>query len=205
MQQQQARLLLDELKRGAENDVKIGLQGTGRLYYDLLLSYLFTGDHIDPAEEGIGIQRTIRALGSKQNLTSETLRVGDTYAITLTVTVPEERHAVAVESPVPAGMEVIDVSLQTSQQDLLSQLDDSTHQWDRSYWERGLWVFNHTEVRDDEQFLFADTMPAGVYQYTFLARATTPGTFKRRPTRAFEMYFPEVFGQTDGGLVTIAE
>ncbi len=205
LQHQDATVLLDALKRGAENEVKIGLKGTGRIYYDLLLSYLFTGDRIEPAEEGIGVTRTIRALGGKQNLTDETLKVGETYSVTLTVTVPEERHAVAVESPVPAGMEIVDVSLQTSQQQLLTPLDDSSHSWDREYWERGLWAFNHTEVRDDGYFLFADTLPAGVYQYTYLARATTPGTYRRRPTRAFEMYFPEVFGQTDGALVTVKE
>lgn len=205
LQRQEVRLALDELKRGEENPVQIGLSGNGRLYYDLLLSYLFTGDRIEPAEEGIGVQRSVRPVGKKESLTSETLKVGETYAITLTLSVPQERHYVAVESPIPAGMEIIDLSLETSQQQLLSGADDAGTSWSRDYWERGLWAFGHREVRDDRYFLFAETLPAGVYQYTYLARATTPGTFRRRPTRAFEMYFPEVFGQTDGTLVTIGE
>ncbi|MEK7218347.1 MAG: hypothetical protein AAB728_02680, partial [Patescibacteria group bacterium] len=73
------------------------------------------------------------------------------------------------------------------------------------YGESGLWHFTHREVRDDQLFLFADTLPAGVYQYRYLVRATVPGTFHERPARAYEMYFPETFGQTEGKMVTISE
>lgn len=196
---------LNALKRGEENDVKIGLNGKGRLYYDLLLSYLFTGDEIAPAEEGIGISREVKPLSAKDRSTAREFKVGGTYVVTLTVTVPEERRFVAVESPVPAGMEVIDLMLETSQKSLLSEVDDATKSWDRSYWESGLWRFSHREVRDDRFFLFAETLPAGVYQYHYIVRATTPGVYRERPARAFEMYFPEVFGQTAGMVVIIKE
>ncbi len=192
---------LDALLRGRENDVRIEVEGKGRLYYDLLLSYLFTGERIAPSEEGIGITRDVRSLTSK----STQYAVGETYVVTLTITVPEERRFVAVESPVAAGMELIDLTLETSQQSLLSDADDSMRTWDESYWESGLWRFAHREVRDDRLFLFAETLPAGVYQYRYLMRATTPGVYRERPARAFEMYFPEVFGQTEGSVVTIKD
>lgn len=198
---QSTTMSLDDLKRGKKNDVRIGLTGKGRLYYDLLLSYLFTGDVIAPAEEGIGITRDMRPL-TGQSTTG--YQVGETYIVTLTVTTSEERRFVAVESPVPAGMEIIDLALETSQQSLLSKADDTMRTWDETYWQSGLWHFTHHEVRDDRFFLFAETLPAGVYQYHYLVRATTPGTYRQRPAHAFEMYFPEVFGQTEGGLVTIS-
>lgn len=194
---------LQDLKRGEENDVKIGLQGTGRLYYDLLLSYLFTGDRIEPAEEGIGIQRSIRPLEGAMPATGP--KVGGTYVVKLTITVPQQRNYVAVESPVPAGMEIVDVSLETSQKNLLAGVDSSSTSWGWDYWENGLWHFRHKEIRDDRLFLFAETLPPGVYEYNYIVRATTPGTFRQRPTRAFEMYFPEVFGQTEGTIVKITE
>jgi len=194
---------LEDLKRGEENDVKIGLEGKGRLYYDLLLSYLFTGDRIEPAEEGIGIQRSIRPLEGVMPAAGP--KVGGTYVVKLTLTVPQQRNYVAVESPVPAGMEIVDVSLETSQKNLLSGVDSATTSWGWDYWEKGLWYFRHREIRDDRLFLFAETLPPGVYDYNYIVRATTPGTFRQRPTRAFEMYFPEVFGQTEGTLVKITE
>ena len=136
--------------------------------------------------------------------------VGGTYKVTLTMTVPEERHFVAVESPHPAGMEGIDFSFKTTQQDLLSEQVNSEKQqswdwWSDDYFANGLWRFTHREYRDDSVFLFADSLPAGVYQYEYLVRATTPGTYQWRPARIWEMYFPEVFGQTSGKSLSIRD
>ena len=199
LERSEALLSLDELKRGKENSVKIGLNGKGRLYYDLLMSYIFAGDDIEPAEEGISIRRTIKPLDGK----STALSVGRNYVVTLTVTVPDERRLVAIESPVPAGMEIVDISLETSQKQLLKDVDDSEQEWDQSYWESGLRYFTHKEVRDDRQFLFAEVLPAGIYQYRYVVRATVPGSYHSRPARAYEMYFPETFGQTEGSVVKI--
>jgi len=35
-----------------------------------------------------------------------------------------------------------------------------------------------------------------VYEYTYIARATTPGTFVVPPAKAEETYSPEVFGRS---------
>jgi len=196
----QVSLALNEMKRGEENSVQLTKIGKGKLYYDLLLSYFYTADDLPPAEEGISILRSVEPMPGQDGTS---LRVGNTYRVTLTITVPEDRHFVAVESPFPAGMEAIDLSLETAQKTLLT--DDTTKGWSEDYWQSGLWRFTHREYRDDAFFAFADELPAGVYQLTYLTRATTPGTFHERPARAWEMYFPETFGQTAGKLVTIGE
>ncbi len=199
LSRKEVKLALDELLRGEESTLTIGKEGKGRLYYDAVLSYFYTADTLPPAEEGISVLRSIAPLaGEKQSLT-----VGNTYRVTLTITVPEDRHFVAVESPFPAGFEPVDVNLATAQKTLLQ--DDTTRMWDENYWQSGLWRFNHRELRDDMFFAFADELPAGVYQLTYLMRATTPGTFHERPARVFAMYFPEVFGQTAGKIVTVGE
>jgi len=205
LQRKEVSLAFNDLLRGKENEVKIGLVGEGRLYYDMVLSYLYTAKRIEPAEEGIGVLREIRKMGTKNPADPKAMKVGDTYVVTLTVTVPQERQYVAVESPIPAGSEIIDVALETSQKGLLQGLDSASTGFHWDYWDSGLYYFSHREVRDDRYFLFAETLPAGVYQYHYLIRATTPGTFRRAPTRVYEMYFPEVFGQTDGDTVTISE
>ncbi len=188
---------LNALPRGKTVDVKVGKEGAGRLYYDLVLSYFYTPDVLEPAEEGIGILRETTPLkkGAKG------LTVGDTYKVKLTITVPETRHFVAVESPLPAGLEAIDLQYATSQQNLYQ---NTVNQSPDYFWSM-LWRFNHIEFRDDMVFLFADELPPGVYTYEYLTRATTPGKFRERPARVFEMYFPETFGQTSGGWVEVKE
>jgi uncharacterized protein YfaS (alpha-2-macroglobulin family) len=187
---------LSSLAQGALLDANIVKDGKGRLYYDLLMKYFYTPDVVEPVEEGIGILREITPL--TKGISG--LKLGETYKVRLTITVPETRHFVAVESPLPAGMEAIDLSLNTTQQNLLN---GQANGGDRPYWE--WWYFTHTEFRDDRVFLFAQDLPAGVYTYEYLERATTPGKFRDRPATAFEMYYPETFGQTGGGWVDIRE
>jgi hypothetical protein len=70
------------------------------------------------------------------------------------------------------------------------------------------WYYNpwqHVELRDDRTVLFTDYLPKGVYEYTYYARATTPGDFFGAPAHAEETYLPEVFGRSDSGRFTVKE
>ena len=66
----------------------------------------------------------------------------------------------------------------------------------------GPW-FEHQNMRDDRVEAFAGSSPAGVYEYTYVARATTPGKFVVPPTRAEEMYAPETFGRAATDRVVV--
>ncbi len=168
----------------------------GRLYYEQELSYVWTSDTLPAREEGIGIHRDVEPVQGA----SKDLRVGDLYRVTVTLTVPENRYFVAVESPLPAGMEPVDLSLATSQQELLQDTVHATNSlWPR-WW--GDW-FSHVEFRDDRVFLFADSLSPGVYRYQYLMRGAVPGAYRVRPARVWEMYYPEVFGQTAGERVEV--
>jgi uncharacterized protein YfaS (alpha-2-macroglobulin family) len=59
------------------------------------------------------------------------------------------------------------------------------------------------ELRDDRVLFFIDDMPAGLYRYRYLARATALGRFVVPPTHVEEMYQPEVFGRTGASVVEI--
>jgi len=109
---------------------------------------------------------------------------------------------VLVEDPLPAGAEAVDQTLLTS-----SSLD-AEEGWDSPDWEYrwgywGWWWFNQTQVRDEKVVLFAEYLPAGTYEYTYIMRASLPGEYQVMPTIAQEFYFPEVFGRSDGMLFTI--
>lgn len=200
-----------KLKFGAENLIEIAKQGAGRLYYELAFTYRLKDPSEPKREEGMSVQRTIRTL---QGL-DEPLKVGNTYVMTVTVTSPQMRHAVAVTAPLPAGLELVNSDFLTSPRLLqgnsnlgedeieTSDEDPSTRSYWDSYWSPP--VFSHIEQRADELFLFAEDLPAGVYRYAVLVRAITPGTYFERPAKAWMMYMPEVFGQTPSRKVIITE
>jgi uncharacterized protein YfaS (alpha-2-macroglobulin family) len=61
----------------------------------------------------------------------------------------------------------------------------------------------HTELRDEKVVLFSTYLRKGTYEYTYMMRASVPGQFLVMPSVAYEMYFPEVFGRSDGGKFTV--
>ena len=73
------------------------------------------------------------------------------------------------------------------------------------WWWRPWWSFSHTEMRDDRMLLFSNHLPAGVYTYSYTARATTIGEFQLPPVHAEAMYQPEVYGRSTGTLVEVRE
>ena len=58
-------------------------------------------------------------------------------------------------------------------------------------------------MRDDRAEAFTSLLWEGSYDYSYIARATTPGTFLVPPTKAEEMYSPEVFGRSGTDWVIV--
>ena len=95
--------------------------------------------------------------------------------------------------PLPAGLEAVDASILTDTQvpSKYTLQDYNEHGW-------GWWFFPHIENRDEKIVLSTDYLPAGTYVYTYLARASTIGTYKVIPPTAAEFYFPDVGGRGAG-------
>ena len=72
------------------------------------------------------------------------------------------------------------------------------HWW---WWSR-TW-YEHQNLRDERVEAFASLLWEGVYDYSYVARATTPGTFVVPPPKAEEMYAPETFGRGGTDRVTV--
>ena len=51
-------------------------------------------------------------------------------------------------------------------------------------------------MRDERVEAFASLLWDGVWDYTYVARATTPGIYVVPPPKAEEMYAPEVNGRS---------
>jgi hypothetical protein len=58
-------------------------------------------------------------------------------------------------------------------------------------------------MRDERAEAFTTLLWDGVYDYSYMARATTPGEFIVPPAKAEEMYTPEVFGRSGSDLVIV--
>jgi uncharacterized protein YfaS (alpha-2-macroglobulin family) len=186
-----------------------GQTGKGQLYYGLYLRYFLPVEDVKSLSRGIIVGRQYLPVdcGLEDDCGPlEGAAVGEVIKVKITLVAPHNLHFVVLEDPLPAGCEAVDRSLQTtsivSQEPTLENLDQR-YGWSRYGW--GWWWFTHSEVRDEKVALFADYLPRGTYEYTYLIRASVPGEFLTMPTVAYEMYFPEVWGRSDGGKLTVNE
>jgi len=198
----QLQVSVADMLKGEANRLAIARdEGTGILYYTAHLDVTLPVKDVSALDRGIIVSRSYYPLESSQTDLSKAESVtqaqqGDLLLVRLTLVAPNALHYVIVEDPLPAGLEVIDQSLEISPQNLQLPL---TYNWDDVFhrgW--GWWYFEYTENRDEKVVLSASYLPAGTYIYTYLARAGTAGTFNVIPPTAQEFYFPEVYGRGEG-------
>jgi hypothetical protein len=188
---------------GTTRELTFAKQGTGTLFYSTRLSYVVDHPYPDSLDTGFAIERSYAAVdeAGTGGAATTTFRAGDLVRVTLTLNLTKERQYVAVEDPLPAGFEPVDSTLTTTAtEDVVVPEEGEGPSW-RNWWDRG--GFDHVERHDDRVLLFATRLAAGIHTYSYLARATTAGTFRTAPARAEEMYAPEVFGRTASVVVDV--
>jgi len=195
--------LLQKGKPGSELDLKFRKQGTGTLFYSARLRYTADELYQQGMDNGFLVERQYAPasdVGAQPPKTS--YDAGDLVKITLTFTLTKERRFVAVADPLPAGFEPVEAWFATTAADLArAQEKEEAQGTSWAWWERG--GFDHVERHDDKVLLFATRLSDGKHQFSYLARATTAGTFRTAPTHAEEMYEPEVFGRTRTDVVEV--
>ena len=189
--------LKDLLKDQANYLVFTRGEGAGSLYYSAYLSATLPVEQIQPLDRGVSLTREYFTLEDAKTPITEIER-GQLVRVRLTMVVPAALHYVVVEDPLPAGFEAIDASLESGVEvpRKYTRADYDLHGW-------GGWYFTHREVRDEKVVLSTDYLPAGTYVYTYLARASTAGTFKVMPPAAAEFYFPDVGGRGAGSVFVV--
>ena len=182
-------------------------EGTGTLFYSTRLRYAVDSLYQDGLASGFTIERRYEPYaenGSKP--TAKSYAAGDLVRITLTFRLAKERRFVAVTDPLPAGFEPVETWFATTARDLASQQDRQTNAGgDASSWQN-MWRysgFDHVERHDNRIQLFATRLAEGLHEFSYIARATTAGTFRTSPARAEEMYEPEVFGRTATDIIDV--
>ena len=187
------------------------VQGKGSLYYGARLTYVPTALPTTPVDAGLVVQRwyTLEPEGARPAPDAaqvRSVREGALVRVHVRLAAPRQRHYVALEDPLPSGLEPVDTTLETSAQkggareptafgEGEANEGPPSSPWSRAWYS----VFDRVELRDDRVVLFANHLPPGVHDFSYLARATTAGTFVLKPARAEAMYAPELWGRSDGG------
>jgi uncharacterized protein YfaS (alpha-2-macroglobulin family) len=96
----------------------------------------------------------------------------------------------------PAGFETLNPELAVTEQIPEEKKEESTWFW------RRVW-FDHQNLRNERSEAFTTLLWGGVYNYSYVVRATTPGQFVVPPAKAEEMYHPETFGRSKSDRVRI--
>ncbi len=198
---------LTDLNADATNALTLArTEGPGRLYYTAHLQVYLPVDQIEAEDRGFVVYRrytlaSCEAEDRRECPEVHEAKLGDVIRVDLTLITPHDRYYVVVEDPLPAGGEAIDTGLATTS---LLAMSPRLERQDSRWWWWWHW-YSRSELQDEKVVLFADSMAAGTYEYSYTFRATLPGDYHVIPTTATEFYFPEVFGRSDGRLFTIGE
>ena len=187
--------------------------GDDPIYYYLTVTEIPSKQPVTPEEHGLRVERWYERYDNGTPIASAA--EGDLVRVRLRLTVPATRTFVVLDDALPAGLEAVDLSLRTAanlpgpglkdpsdqQQEEQEHLDGP--EW-YGFWEAGWWSpFDHRELRDDRVVYSATYLWPGTYTATYVARATTVGTFVKVPAHAEEMYNRAVYGRSDGGTFVV--
>jgi len=184
------------LEGDALRDLILSKEGPGRLYYRVGLSYAPADLTLEPRDMGFLVKRTYEAVDNPDDVRQDEdgrwhIRAGARVRVRLTMVAQSRRTHVALVDPLPAGLEAINPSLAVAES-IPQDPQESGGPWWYWWWQ---W-YEHQNLRDERAEAFTTLLYEGAYEYSYVARATTPGTFVAPPAKAEEMYHPDTFGRS---------
>ena len=186
-------------------DLVIQKDGAGRLYYRVGMTYAPANLQLAAADYGFTVVRKYEAVDDpgdvKHNADgSWTIKAGTRVRVRLAMVAESRRYHVALVDPLPAGLEPMNPALAVTGP--VPQDPKPASGADRYWWWWSTW-YEHQNLRDERVEAFTSLLWEGVHDYSYVARATTPGTFVVPPTKAEEMYHPETFGRSASDKVIV--
>ena len=179
--------------------------GAGRLYYRIGMKYAPEDLKLEPADYGFVVERKYEGVDDPKDVTHAPdgtwhVKAGARVRVKLTMVNENRRYHVALVDPMPAGFEAMNPALAVTG----PVPTDPNEQKSRGayWWWYGTW-YEHQNMRDERVEAFASLLWEGVHDYSYVARATTPGNFVVPPPKAEEMYMPETFGRGGSDRVII--
>ena len=162
-------------------------EGDGTLYYKAHLLVSRPAEDVPPFGKGMSISRVYADFSNEGiPIFTQSGTAGALLQVQLTLVLENDAHYLMVEDRIPAGVEILDTRLKTTQQDTEEYLVSAPF---RNGW--GWWYFNPPTVFDDRVTWSVNYLPAGTYQLTYSISLTHPGEYQVLPARGWEVYFPE--------------
>jgi len=202
-----ASVPLEYLSPSSPNDLTIRREsGLGRLYYRASLLLNRPVETAQPLNRGMEISRAYFDGACEEGcapLSALELAPDSKLTARLTLTLPNDSYYVMLEDHIPAGTEILNQTLKTSQQgedgtDII--VYDADHPFARGW---GWWYFNESQIRDDRISWTADYLPAGTYDLTYTLIPVQAGEFRVSPAHAWQAFFPDVQGTSAGTIFEI--
>ncbi|MFC2026161.1 hypothetical protein ACFLUC_03100, partial [Chloroflexota bacterium] len=183
--------------------------GPGRLYYTAGLKASRPVGEVAPLAEGLSISRSTYSLENECEQGSckpiQSAEAGERVRVRLTLTLPNDAYHILVEDYIPAGGEIIDSRLKTSQigegDAPKTEVVNDLRQPFENGW--GWWHFHEPLIYDEHITWAADYLPAGTYELTYTLVLAQAGEFQVLPARAWQFYFPEVQANSSGEVFKV--
>jgi len=212
-----AEISISSLFPTEPNALRISRQsGPGSLYYRAALKVNRPVEDVAPLQRGISLSRQFyrwdESCARGRCVPLESIEVGEKIRVRLNITLENDAYYLMIEDYLPAGSEVLDTSLKTSQQgeDFIPEESTGEPEQEQLFDPRdpfkdgwGWWFFSTPRIYDDHIAWSADYLPSGSYVLEFILVPLQAGEYRVLPARAWQFYFPEVQGNSAGSVFTI--
>jgi uncharacterized protein YfaS (alpha-2-macroglobulin family) len=163
------------------------------------MQYAPTSMKLPPADNGFVVSRIYEGAEKPDDVKRDPdgtwrVKAGAKVRVRVTMVAEARRYHVALVDPLPAGLEAMNPALAVTGE--LPKDPKASEVTKNRYWYWSRTWYEHQNMRDERVEAFASLLWEGVWDYAYVAQATTPGTFVVPPAKAEEMYSPETFGRS---------
>lgn len=206
-------LTATSVENNSAQNLVVSKEGPGRLYYRLAMNYAPLDLNLKSADYGFAVERYYEAVDHADDVRRDAdgtwhIKAGARVRVRLTMATPSRRYHVALVDHLPAGFEALNPELATTESIPENKQQEAVVSYGSRSFGFGWWMrravwFDHQNLRDERSEAFTSLLWEGVYNYSYVSRATTPGLFVVPPSKAEEMYHPETFGRSGSDRVRI--
>ncbi len=172
--------------RAGTNNITVATRDAGVVYWTATARYYYDGPALEPTgSRKLAVTREYSSLAPvtqrdgrivyRPQPFSGTGRPGDVVLVHVTVAGANDWRYLVIEDPIPAGTEPV-----------LQADEYPVQQSPQRFYE------SRREYRDDRVVVFQQDFGQGRYEFTYLLKVVTPGSFRAMPTQVAPMYVPNV-------------